>query len=645
MAYPVSKTKSGNQALSKEEKEAQDFIKLGFLPHEGEWAGIAKKLLDGYKGKYWHSIRQRHRYKVNSLASLANLLLPNFVFDSPYVQVKPTSGKYYKQLIDGAYLQIDNTRASNIKEAAINHKYKQIDGVGEQRKAVFDALFYGFGITKSGYSYETITEDDKDYVLKDSSFLKRIKPLDFGWHPLASSLDDSVFLIHRTLTNKDRLKGNKRFKDLDKVKGELPQYIKDRFSNAEQLSSLSEWITLYEVHNQDTGKILTFAGETKILVDKQDNPYTRFKGPHFSIIRFMQDNDEFEGIPLLNLIYDECVALNEVMTLIVEHYRKFPGQMFTNKGNIEPDNMVQIQNGEQGSVHEVNDISQLLFKSPLSMGSEYFGLVHLFQNIMDRTLGIPDFQRLTSTVRKSATEATFVQGDTTVRRQYAVKLVKDFMLDGIRKLSALQEQYQNKKEEVQASGDLRGLSFTYNNADLVYYKEPKPDAEDAGFQYDFDIDSLRIYNETQVNNLNNALTIISRIPALQPGLQAINAIKAIKLIFRGLGINYDALVSDGVESVVFVSPEIENDMARNPTKYKNQPMPTPKRGEDHTWHLSVHVQDLKTNGPNEQILEHVAETYMVEQQERGTPVPAVEEGQVEQGDQGPTGPLQNPPIQ
>lgn len=638
-------SKTLTQSLSKEEKKAQEFIKLGFLPHEGEWAGTAKKLLDAYRGKYWSDTQQRHRFKVNSIAAIANLLLPNFVFDAPYLQVKPTSAKYYKKLIDGAFLQIDNSRAANIKEAALNHKYLELDAIAEQRKAVFDSFFYGFGITKVGYSYSTITEDDKDYVLQDSPFLKRKSPKDIGWHPMATGLDDSPFIIDRTLTNKDRLKNNKKLKNLEKVQGEIPQYIKDRFPKSEQLSSLNDWVTLYEVHNQDTGKIFTFAGESKILVDKMDNPYTRFKGSHFDMIRFMWDNESLEGVPILNLVYDECVALNEIMTLIVEHFRKFPGQLFMNKQAADPDDIVKIQNGTQGSVHQVNDINQLLFKPPLNMGGEYFSLVNLFQNIMDRTLGIPDFQRLTSTTRKSATEASFVQGDATIRRQYAMKLVKDFILSGATKLSAIQEQFTSAKEYVQASGDLRGMSFEYDNADLVYYKEPKKDAGESGFRFHLDIESLKVFNTEQVNALNNALQVISQIPELKPGLQALDAVKAIKLIFKGFGINYEALQSGSAESSIFVSPEIENDMARNPSKYRNQAMPSPKAGEDHSYHKQKHIEDLKANGQNEQILEHLAETILLEQQQSGIPI-APQDTLVPPvvGDQGPVGPLQRPPI-
>lgn len=629
-------TKSLTQSLSKDEKEAKDFIRLGFLPHEGEFKATAKKLLDAYHGKYWNNGEHRHRFKVNSIAALANLLLPNFVFDAPYVQVSPRSAKYFKRLIDGAFQQIDNARAAHVKEAALNHKYIQIDAVSEQRKAVFDALFWGFGITKVGYSYETITEDDKDYTLKDSPFLKRIKPEDIGWHPLATGLDDSSFVIHRSLTNRARLKKQKRFKDLDKVAGEVPQYIKDRFPKGEQLSALKDCVTLYEVHNQDTGKIYTYAGESKILIDKMDQPYTKIRGSHFSQIRFMTDNEEFPGIPILGLVYDECVALNEVMTLIVEHFRKFPGQLFINKGAVEPEDLIKIQNGEQGSVHIVNDISQLLFKPPLS-GGEYYSLISLFQTVMDRTLGVPDFQRLTSSVRKSATESSFIQGDATVRRQYAMKQVKDFMLDGIRKLAAIQEQFTGEKEYVQASGDLRGLTFEYDNADLVYYTKPEADADESSFRYDFDLDTLKVFNTEMINNLTQALQVVSQVPELKPGLQGLDAIKAMKMVFKALGLNYEALQSGSAESSVFVSPDIENDMARNPGKYKHQPMPSPKSGEDHKYHFEVHKADLQANGPNEQILEHLAETQMLMDQEMGVPSPPP--GLVPGAPEAPAGPM------
>ena len=120
-------------------------------------------------------------------------------------------------------------------------------------------------------------------------------------------------------------------------------------------------------------------------------------------------------------------------------------------------------------------------------------------------------------------------------------------------------------------------------------------------------------------------------------------------IFKGLGVDYESLQSEGVESTVFVSPEIENDMARNPGKYKNQPMPTPKVGEDHNWHETEHIRDLQENGWNEQIADHLVETRLVRQTESGEgtipPPDQPQESLLAPGDQGPQGPLQKPTVQ
>lgn len=638
----MAKIKGKQNKLSKKEEAAQKFIKLGFKPHKGAFMKTAKKILDAYNGKYAPTLRNRDIFKVNTIASLANLLLPNFVFDSPYIRVRPLSSKYFKQLVDGAYMRIDNVRAAEVREAAVNYKYTQIDAVGEQRKSVLDSFFYGFGVTKVGYGFETITEDDKDYVLKDTPYLKRVNPRDFGWHPLATGLDDSMYLVHRSITTLDKLKKRKRYKNLDQIRegGTVPDYVKDKMGKGSDTEGLDEFLSIYEVHDQSEDMIYTFASEDHILIDKNENPYKMFHGPHFSMIRFISDNENFEGIPLLNLVYDEAVALNEIMTLIVEHFRKFPGQLFINSSAADDDDIVRIRNGEQGSVHVVKDINGLSFKPPLNMGNEYFSLVNLFQNIMDRTLGVPDFQRLGSTTRKTATEATFVQGDASIRRQYALKLVKDFMVDGIEKLAALQDEFQDEKEFVRATGDLRGRTYEYDKLDLKYKTDAKPDADDAKFQFDFDIDSLKSFNEVQMNNLNNAMNMLVQNPLGQAGLRSIDSIKFLRMVFKGFGISLESLMNESPESSVFLSPEHENKIARE----GKEPMPHPKKGEEHSWHKTVHTQDLRENGPNEAILEHLAETIMLEMEEQKAMQGAISPPPAESGGtpppEGPQGPLQ-----
>lgn len=626
-------------SMDKGEKRAVNFIEiaLGSKSDRTPMRDTAKRLLEEYRGKYWGDLAKRNRYRVNSIASLANLLLPNLIFQSPYIRVRPTSAKYFKELVDGAYVQIDNMRAAQVREASINHLYsKKLKGIEEHKRALFDSFWWGFGITKTGYSFETISQKDYEYINSDTPFLKRINPDDFGWHPLATNLDESELKVQRVLMTKDHLEN---FKHLDKDKledmsGEIPEYIKDRY-DLRKMTDIGEdnYVVLYEVHDDEKNVIYTFGGDSHILLDKRERKY-KYAGSDFSMIRLIDDPDNFSGIPIMSLIEDEALALNEVMTLTVEHYRKFPGQVFVQKGSVDEDDLIRMQNGELGSIHEVGDPEKIKFKPPMSMGPDYLNLVNLFQNMMDRILGIPDFQRATGSSRKSATEAAFIQGDVTIRRKHLVSLVKEFIIGDIKKLSDLQAQFMgDSKEVIQASGDLRGMHFEYTGRDLKLVEGDNTDAEDAKYAYDFDVDEMQALNEVQMTSLTNLISVLAANPVTQPILQLLDPMKFGKMMFKSSGFNMESMMKGSIESMLFQSPEEENKVARE-GKY---PMPAPKPGEDHEHHIKAHTEDLKLHGPNEQILEHLAETVMLKQGEEGL-------GQPQTADQPPVGAQATPPL-
>lgn len=627
----VESSKEPRQKFSKDEKEARDNIQLCYTWLEGDEAKRAQRLKDAYNGKYWSRPAKRHRFTVNTIFSLVQLLLPNLVFRQPYIRATAMSPRYLKELADGKLLQVDAERAATVRQAAVNYEYSTTKSFIEQRRAVMDAFFYGFGMTKAGYSYQTASEADNDYVTKDTRFLKRINPQDVGFHPLATGLDDSPVLIHRMLTTKDRLKTSGKYKNVDNLVPSIPRHMEDRLKNAKQHLKASKYVTLYEVHDLERDKIYTFGGEGKVLLAKQSNPY-EFQGPHFSIIRFAHDNECFTGLPLLAMIEDEALALNEIMTLMVEHMRKFPGAAYYNIGSLSEETIERIKNGEQGSIHGVESTDSLKFQNPLSMGGEYFSIVQLLQSLIDRILGVPDFQRSVSpTTRRSATEATIIHGDATVRRQYYLDLVKDFMLDGVKKLASLQAQFQDETLEIKASGELNGMIVEFDKSDLQ-----------GEMNLDFDIEELQAFNETQAAALNAALNVLASHEVLHPVLRTLDPEKLGKIIFKSMGKNIESLQQGDIVTSVFVRPEKENELAR-----KGEPMPSPKRGEDHKYHMQIHSNDLQQNGMNNSIIDHLAETVIMQQiedQEKGKSTPMADTSGGLQGAQAgaPVGPSGGP---
>lgn len=586
------------------ESKAKKFIDQAFKDRDNKpWVRNARRFNDYFNGKWNTRINRQDRFVNNSVFALVNLILPNFVLQQPEIRALPQNPRYMVKKLDGSVLQRDAVTQARIRSASINHTYNKIKAIAEDRKAVQDALFYGFGVCKTGYSLKTISEEDKDYIKEDTAFRQRVNPEDIGWSPLATDFSDSPLVVHRIFTTKELIKENDKYDSVSGIKSEIPQRLQEKLKDVDK----KEFITIYEVHDQQRDKVMTFAGDECKLIDKRDNPYD-FNGSHFSMVKFAGDNDDFPGISMLFMVEDEMLSKNEILTLMVEHTRKFPGQGYYDLGSMDEDDLTRIQNTQQGSLHGVPDTTKLKFTSPLSMGVDYFNLLSTLDAQMDRTLGIPDFQRLTSTTRKSATEASFIQGDATIRRNYFLKLVKEFVLDGIEKVAMLQAQFQDEKELVAASGEMHE-PFEFTKEDIQ-----------GDYLFDFDVDNLSSVNQTDMNNIINLMQTMSQFEAFKPIIQQMAPGKMAKKLFKMANLNIEEIMAENVENSVHVTPERENELALS-----GEPMPQPKKGEDYDYHIKIHRQALEEGAAsgqfNQQIAEHIAVTTMVRDKELGVAPP------------------------
>lgn len=584
-------------ALNKKEKLAKDFIPVAFMEHEGDWMNTADRLLNAYHGKYHVRASRRDRFVVNTIFSLVNLIMPSLMFSNPYWRAIPLNAKYSKKIGNGQYQVVDSNKAAMVREATINHKYRQINAFEEHVKAVRDALFFAFGITKVGYSFETMREEDYEIPIKDTPTLQRVNPRHFGWHPLATTLKDSELLVHRFQYKKEQLEELDWVKknELKNLSAEVPEFIKKRFPNADKLKGEGR-ITLHEVYNQDEDVFYLFGDNGGCFLGKHDNGYLHNKSI-YNKIEFASDNDSFIGVALLSTIENEAQILNELITRAVTHLRKYPAMTFYEPGGLTDLQIETIENGQQGSLNMVQDVKKLLTTNPLQMGSDYLNMVSLIQGLIDRVIGTTSFTRLAPATRKSAQEASYIQGDVSVQTNWYLSTIKDFLVRDIHKIADIQAQFQDEKEEIMASGDLGGMPIKYNKEDIQ-----------GDWDFTFDVDSLQATNTAQFNNITTLLTALASNPVFHPMLRTLDPRKAAKKLFKTIDMNLDSLERGEIADRVEYTPERENQMAR-----ANQPMPKPKWGEDYDYHLGLHADDLEKGGPNEQILDHIAETMMLKQ--------------------------------
>ncbi len=533
-----SKPSGKNLAGYKQEKKLKEWVQIGFADPSGPWLTTARRLRGAYNGRYNKNFARKNRFVVNTVFSVVQLLLPNLLFGPARVSVKPINAKYFKQMPDGQMLERDAVAAARIREAALNSKVRKIGMFDEQSKALLDAFFYGFGVCKAGYSYDTASELDTDYVVKDTCWNKRVDPRDFGWHPLATTMDDSCFFSHRLFMPKEKallIPGINK-KAIEEAKACVPKHIQDRLdihnknrSDSGSTDCTESYVDLIELHDEEQDKISLWSSDGKTMYKEATPDKYDFNGPHFTRIQLAGDNEVFEGIPLLSMIMDEALVLNELFTLMIEHVRKFPSQLFMNKGSMTENDMEQMRSGELGAIHTVDDINQIKAISPVSMGNDYYQLVRLIQDLVDRVLGIPDFQRGNSSGRRSATEASLIHGDATARRDYYLTLVKKFVLDGVKRVAWLQQQYQDQKEDIQASGELQGDPITYDKSDIQ-----------GDWAFDMDLRDLQASNETQLNTLINLYGVLAKSPDGAPVLASINPMKFGAALFKLGGMDIES---------------------------------------------------------------------------------------------------------
>jgi hypothetical protein len=272
---------------------------------------------------------------------------------------------------------------------------------------------------------------------------------------------------------------------------------------------------------------------------------------------------------------------------------------------------------EQGSLHVVRRSDKIKITNPLSMGADYFNTFKVVDDIINSTLGIPDFTAMAGTHRKSASEASFIQGDATVRRNYFLNIVKDFVLTGIEKQFSLKQQFMDEKEVIKASGELLYQTFTASKEDIQ-----------GEFQFDFDVDSMAATNSAELQNLTNLLQIQASNEILHPTLKMMNPDKLTRYLYKKGGVNVDQFMSTEIEEEVVFSPERENEIAE-----RGDLMPNPKKGENHEQHLNAHKEFVKQRvsklgqGAVEdsvinRVIEHIALTEMLANEAKGQKAPA-----------------------
>jgi len=568
---------------------------LDFQNHNG-WKKQTQVTMAMFTGHYKGFEDYDSKYVVQTYFNLVNLILPNLYFKQPKIICTAKKPVIYTKSKEGKHQAIDGERAANILSQAVNDACIQLEIDTQFRMAIQDAITHGWGIMKVGIKNKTLSNTDIESQAK-ILFAQRINPIDILHDPFATNPSNADYIVHKYVSTKRKLLLKASDEEAKVIKSLQPQELIDGSKEKEIKEELKEIdednspVELYEYHDQLDEHIYLY-GKGKdgyALISDKKNPHT-MEGSHFVQLKFTGDNDEWSGISLLGSVKDEALAVNQMIELMVKHFSRFPGVVVHGPGAISPSEKDRWENCRQGDFLEANDINQIDFKSPTAMGQEYFSGLITFNQMIDRIIGIPDFQRGGSRTRKTATENILASGDASIRRDFYVQIVRLFVLQVTRKLIALMQQYYTEDEIVQITGEF--TEWPKFNKDMIK----------GEYLCDLDVTDMVKYSQTQAQGILNAFQALGQNQeAMAYFNKEVDVPKLVNIILKGFGVDLSFAKKSKPMIREEYDPYAENDLVK-----KGKHLPDPLPHEPHEHHMLVHdpaIMELEAVGEKERAYE------------------------------------------
>jgi len=566
----------------------------------GPWRKTTERLLSYLSGDYTKD-NYDSKYIVNNIYNFVNILIPNLFYEMPYVQVDPSKPEFIYEK-EGQPAEVYNgSKCAKLMESLLNIELKRLDVEEQIRQCLQDALFAGFSIIKTGYSSDSQPSEDDDYIEESGSiYAQRVSFMDFLFDPLCTDIPNARWVAHRIVVPLDEVKNNNNYKNTKDLVGQDLDDSDPKKNMKKDAKDTSDFIVLYEYHDLVENMIYTVTkdnGKKKRILWARENSSPIKE--HFTALRFTRNHDKFRGIPMVAMIEDEALAANELFTLMIQHYQRFPGTLVFEQGAVDEDELDAFENGEQGAILMVQpgtlQQGRYIREAPLKMGGEYFNGMATVNELADRVLGIPEFQRADKQTgrRKTATEVSLEGQDAGIRRAYFLHFVRKFIVQVAEKVASLIQTHYTKKDAVFISGSFNEWIF------------PKKGAIKSGeYNYDFEVSSLTQVERGQAQGLTQILQIAGQAPELfKPMLAKLDPEKMMHILAKGMNVPWSSISKDEPLVRRELSPYDENNLA-----LEGERLPDPNPGENHLEeHIPVHKAILFQLDPNDPASQKIME--------------------------------------
>lgn len=539
---------------------------------------------------------------VNTIRANYMTKRPTLYFRNPKIRVSPTKPNFTRDSLgnialgpDGKPILIDNYIAARIASIKLNYELKEIKFKKLMKKVTGDCLCpYGIGWAKIGFSTLSVGGHNNDRDTRYTYWIQRVDPRNLVYDWMATDIDNVRFTHERLILTRQDAE-DYGFKIPSDYVCKLPDFLDDREKSA-KAGSDNDLVIAWETHDNKNGKIYwTIGGDkessaSEFAKDPVDNPYP-FEGSCYTPLVLSEDNDDIIGLSDVEPIEDQAKAINKLRTKQTKHVQWYGTKTFYEDGAIEPNEIektkvtdhglyVKVNQGKTGFVREV---------PPPSMGQDQYAMVNEHKEDIRSSLAITEFQQGSAgNASTKATTANIVQNSANNRIEESRDIIKDFVIENVRKLFACiqafsgDEEYLNIKDEVMDEDFVDVLKKEYGyDPKIPFLRMSKQDIQ-GEYNFEFSIEDMIVQpKEVQAQQFTNYLSMVfSNQYITQKFIEEFDIAKVLKKGAELSNVDLGELRKSGS---VHLSPEQENQMFLN-----GMEVPEPHAKDNDDEHIISH---------------------------------------------------------
>ena len=519
---------------------------------------------------------------VNTIRANYMTKRPTLYFKNPKIKVSPTKPNFTRDVFgnisigpDGKPILIDNYVAARIAAIKLNYELKEIKFKKLMKKVTGDCVCpYGIGWSKIGFSKLSVGGHNNDRDTRYTYWIQRVDPRNLVYDWMATDIDNVRFTHERLILTRQEAE-DYGFEIPSDYICHLPDFLMDREKTV-KANSDNDLVIVWESHDHKNDKIYWTIGGDKESASSQfakdpiDKPYP-FEGSCYTPLVLSEDNDDIIGLSDVEPIEDQAKAINKIRTKQTKHLHWYGTKTVYEDGAIEPSEIEKTKITDHGLYLKINQgkSGQIRETPPPSMGQDQYAMVNEHKEDIRTSLAITEFQQGSAgNASIRATTANIVQNSANNRIEESRDIIKDFVLENVRKLFACiqafsgDEEYLNIKDEVVDEDFVDVLKKEYGYDPKIPFLRMSKQAIQGEYNFEFSIEDMIVQpKEVQAQQFTNYLSMVFSNPYItQKFIEEFDIAKVLKKGAELSNVDLGELRKSGP---VHLSPEQENQMFLN----------------------------------------------------------------------------------